>query len=76
MIEGVNNPCNYCDHNSESPLLHYLLECPRTATLRGNRIYPNIQGPNSIKEAAELCKDIVDNINAHSHLLLDSPPPR
>ena len=76
MIEGINNPCNYCDENTHLPLLHYLLECPHTATLRGNRIYPNIHDPNSTKAAAKLCKDILENINTHSNLLMYSPPPR
>ena len=76
IIEGINKPCNYCDENTDLPLLHYLLECPHTATLRGNRIYPNIHDPNSTISAAKLCKDITENINAHSNLLLDYPPPR
>ena len=76
IIEGINKPCNYCDDNTELPLLHYLLECPHTATLRGNRILPNIHDPNSTVAAAKLCKDILENINTHSNLLLDSPPPR
>ena len=53
MLEGINRPCNYCDEEPESPLLHYLLDCLHTVTLRGNRI-PNSQNPNSSSAAANL----------------------
>ena len=76
IVEGINKPCNYCNEEPESPLLHYLLDCPHTVTLRGNRILPNSQDPNSSLAAAKLCKDIIEDINTHQNLLLDSPPPR
>ena len=76
MIEGVIKPCDYCDDSPDSPLLHYLLECPHTGTLRGNRVLPDIQDPDSSLAAAKLCKEIVENIENHSRFLLDSPPPR
>ena len=76
MAVGINRPCNYCDEEPESPLLHYLLDCPHTASLRGNRTLPNSQDPNSSLAAAKLCKDIIEDINTHRNLILDSPPPR
>ena len=76
VVNNVNRPCKYCDDLPDSPLLHYLLECPHTAILRGNITLPGIQDPNSSHAAAKLCKEIVENIDTHSALLLDSPPPR
>ena len=76
MIAGINRPCDYCDETPELPLIHYLLECPHTVSLRGNRALPDIQDPNSILEATKLCKEVIEDINTHCNLLLDSPPPR
>ena len=76
IIQGNNRPCNYCDETPDSPLLHYLLECPHTASLRGNQVLPIIQDPNSTLAAAKLSKDIIEDINIHYNLLMDSPPPR
>ena len=76
MIDIAARECNYCNHSPDEPLLHYLLECPQTATLRGNRNIPNIQHPDSCKIAANLVKHIIENIETHYNTLLDMPPPR
>ena len=76
IIVGVNRPCNYCDETPASPLLHYLLECPQTASLRGNTALPDIQNPESFLAAASLTKSIIEDIDTHSDLLMEAPPPR
>ena len=75
-IDVAARPCNYCDESPESPLLHYLLECPQTADLRNNRPAPNMQDPESIIIAAKLVKNIIDNIEIYEDLLTEMPPPR
>ena len=76
LIDGVERPCNYCDESPEAPLMHYLLECLQTASLRENRDVPNIQDPGSVLAAAKIAKNIVENIDTHSGLLSERPPPR
>ena len=76
LIEGLERPCNYCDESPQAPLLHYLLECPQTASLRQNRDVPNIQDPDSVLAAAKVAKNIIDNIETHRGLLMEKPPPR
>ena len=76
LIEGVARPCNHCDETPDAPLLHYLLECPQTVSLRGNRDVPNLQDPECIPAAARLVLNIIENIENHSGLLTDLPPPR
>ena len=72
IIEVALQPCNYCDDSPEEPLLHYLLECPQTAQLRGNT---HINNPNSFDEAAKLVKTIIESAQLYD-LLLEMPPPR
>ena len=76
LIEDVVKPCEYCDDNPDSPLLHYLLECPQTATLRDNRVLPDMHDPNSHPAAAKLCRELVEEIENYGRFLLDFPPPR
>ena len=76
IVARVNKPCSHCDEETEHPLLHYLLDCPFTANLRGNRTLPDVEHPNSTVEAAKLCKEINENIGNYSRLLLEFPPPR
>ena len=76
IVEGVERPCEYCEEDTEHPLLHYLLECPNTAQLRGNGNLPRVEHPNSVTEAARLCKQLVENIERYERTLIEYPPPR
>ena len=76
MLEGVIRPCSYCDDSPEAPLMHYLLECPQTASLRENNDVPNLQNPESFVAAAKVVKNIVEGIEIHQDLLTEMPPPR
>ena len=75
-IEGAARPCNYCNNSPDAPLLHYLLECPQTASLRENIDVPDIQNPESYVAAAKIAKNIIESLETHGGLLLDMPPPR
>ena len=76
IVERTNRPCNHCDEETDLPLLHYLLDCPFTASLRGGRILPGIDHPHSSTEAAKLCKQIIEGFEHHSRTLLEFSPPR
>ena len=76
IIEGAARPCNYCNNSPDAPLLHYLLECPQTASLRENIDVPDIQNPESYVAAAKIAKNIIESLETHGGLLLDMPPPR
>ena len=76
MIQGVNLPCKYCEVETNLPLLHYLLECPNTINLRRNRTAIDLHDPGCNEVAAKLCREIVEEINDFSDLLLEIPPPR
>ena len=76
LIDRQYYPCYHCEDETNYPLLHYLLECPLTAHLRGNRNLPYIHNPNSNIFAAKLCKEITEDYNAYSNTLKDFPPPR
>ena len=76
LIEGVIKPCNFCEDSPETPLLHYLLECPQTAPLRRGRNVPNPQDPESTEAAAKIVKTIIEEINYYKDLLIEMPPPR
>ena len=76
IVTRTNRPCNHCDAETEHPLLHYLLECPFTADLRGNRLLPAADHPNSNIEAALFCKELTEGILLHRRTLLEFNPPR
>ena len=76
IVERAIRPCNHCEEETEFPLLHYLLDCPHTANLRGNRILPGADHPQSNAEAAKLCKEIIEGIEHHRGTLLEFNPPR
>ena len=69
IIDMVDRPCNHCNTETDSPMLHYLLECPQAAKLRGNRILPDIRHPNSTNEAAILCRKITEEMDLYLSLI-------
>ena len=73
MIEGVARPCNYCEDTPDAPLMHYLLECPQTASLRDNRGNPL---PLNNDTAAKIAKNIIEYIETYQDFLIRMPPPR
>ena len=72
-----NIPCSYCERETPTPLLHYLLECPETNSIRNNQDTPNdIQSPQSLLSAAKLVNKAVEGIEQHIGILCSKPPPR
>ena len=74
--EPLERPCDYCSALSNTPLLHYLLECPETSSLRQGITPTNCQHPNAIHIATKLVRNIVENVEVHTTLLCSTPPPR
>ena len=69
--------CSHCDHNTNFPLLHYLLECPTTSPLRvglGNPV--GIHHPQAIPKAKAVVQQALCNLDTYEGLLLSHPPPR
>ena len=77
IIAGVNRPCEHCENDTNEPLLHYLLECQHTRTLRNNISVPSdIHADASTDTACSIVKQITDNLEYHSNTLITYPPPR
>ena len=76
IVERVARECNYCDRSPDEPLVHYLLECPETISLRTNINIPNVQGPDSYITAARVAKNIIEDLDTHGDLIIEKPPPR
>ena len=76
LEEPLDRPCDHCSNITTAPLLHYLLECPETQSLRSGFSPTNSQAPDAIQSATLLVRDIIENIETHSELLCSLPPPR
>ena len=73
MIEGMARQCNYCEDTPDHPLLHYLLECTATSSLRGRMTIPDTTCEIT---ATRLVKNIIESMENHSRFLIEKPPPR
>ena len=74
--EPIIRPCEHCQTQTEYPLLHYLLQCPNTQSLRPHMQALDPANPEANRIAAGQVKDIMDNIETHIQTLTDFPPPR
>ena len=74
--EPIIRPCEHCQTQTGYPLLHYLLQCPNTQSLRPHMQALDPANPEANQIAAGLVKDIMDNIETHIQTLTDFPPPR
>ena len=77
IINPEPRNCKHCDELTDAPLLHYLLKCQETRTLRNNTNTPqDIYSREAKLAAADIAKNITENIEQHCELLLSHPPPR
>ena len=65
-------PCNHCTSPTVDPLLHYLLHCPRTATLRAQPPPPGAEQ----RRAAMVVRRAMETPDALATILKNTPPPR
>ncbi|KAK7079188.1 hypothetical protein SK128_001794 [Halocaridina rubra] len=75
IIENPRKECAHCRKTTDKALLHYLLECPKTNSLR-NGLNMEPQHPNATVHAAKIVKDILDNMDTHLTTLETFEPPR
>ena len=79
ITTNTNRPCNHCNLDTQTPLIHYLLQCHHTATFRNNLNTPpnlDLNSHEAFNTAALLVKNITQNLDTHKHTLLNFPPPR
>ena len=65
-------PCNHCTAPTLHPLLHYLLHCPRTASLRAQPPPPG----DELWRAAMVVRRATETLDELATILRDTPPPR
>ena len=74
IIEGIIRPCEHCQHDTEHPLRHYLLECPETTVIRANHaIVQDIASQEALQAATKVAREASLD---HHRFLLERPPPR
>ena len=75
-IFGGNAPdCEHCEAPTEAPLLHYLLECQATASIRNaNQVYPYANDREAPAAAANLVG--ATSLPRLTELVTKAPPPR
>ena len=74
--QPTNRDCKHCNTETSLPLLHYLLECPKTVTLRaGQATHCIASSPNAFEEATKLTHHIC-NTDTTANTLRQYPPPR
>ena len=77
IITEIDRPCNHCDTNTNMPLLHYLLQCPHTASFRNNINTPeDIYSDEATKIACNIAKHITQNNDFYANTLTTHPPLR
>ena len=66
--------CNHCETPTAAPLLHYILQCRETASIRRERNYPDEDEDGAMSTAARL----LANIPMHRliKLVQETPPPQ
>ena len=73
IIQDRNiEPCQHCSVFSPEPLIHYILQCPRTRSLRPPPLPPG----NEARSAASLIRQACLTPEILTRLLQDAPPPR
>ena len=77
IVNPEPRECKHCDTLTEMPLLHYLLQCHTTRTLRMHADIPeDITSRQAMQVAAKIAKEATENIEQFGHLLMSYPPPR
>ena len=77
IVNPEQRDCVHCEAPTDTPLLHYLLQCPVTRPLRTNINIPqDILSREAKLAAASIAKNATENTELHGDLLLDYPPPR
>ena len=76
LIDAAPQPCPHCNVTPDYPLLHYLLRCTATSSLRALTTEDHHQlHPGDNATAASLVYDIIDNLPEHLAVLQHTPPP-
>ena len=77
IIENNIRPCAHCNLNTDTPLLHYLLECTETSDLHNEIDVPgNLHSQEALDTATKLVKHIVEDVQNYTDILNTLPPPR
>ena len=77
VIGNNIRPCAHCNLDTDTTLLHYLLECTETSDLHNEIDIPgNLHGQQAKDAATKLVKHIVENIQNYTDILNTLPPPR
>ena len=77
VIGNNIRPCAHCNLDTDTPLLHYLLEYTEISDLRNEIDIPGNLHDQQAKEAAtKLVKHIAENIQNYTDILNTLPPPR
>ena len=77
IIENNIRPCAHCNLNTDTPLLHYLLECTETSDLHNEIDVPgNLHSQEALDTATKLVKHIVEDLQNYTDILNTLPPPR
>ena len=67
----------HCTLNTDTPLLHYLLECTETSDLHNEIDVPgNLHSQEALDTATKLAKHIVEDLQNYTDILNTLPPPR
>ena len=75
IAEGIIKSCEYCQHDTEHPLRHYLLEYPETTVIRENYAIGIVQDIAS-QEGLQLATFIArESTLVHHQFLQQRPPP-
>ena len=77
IVTNTIRPCNHCNTDTESPLLHYLLQCPHTNNFRTSlHISNDINSNEALDTAYKIAKTITQNYETYANTLTLFPPPR
>ena len=74
IIEGRERACQHCGQETGESLLHYLLDCVHTTSLRRGTTVP--EGTSRLLEAATVVAHIMEEVETHKDTLAAFPPPR
>ena len=74
ILEGRTRECQHCGQETQEGLLHYLLDCQHTATLRRGASVDVTQ--SRMLQAAAIVFHVTEELEEHSDVLTEFPPPR
>ena len=76
IITNTDRPCSHCEADTNTPLLHYLLQCTHTQTFRNINAPDDIHTDEALEIAYNIAKDVTQNTHVHANTLMAYPPPR